>query len=71
MATTTKAAKSLTINGTSFQLANKLAINSQNKKLQLLAKNVVFDEVELPKPTPGTVTYDNTTMDVNVTLGGN
>lgn len=42
----TKAAKSLTINATKFELANKL--NIENGKLQLIAKDVVLDEVELP-----------------------
>lgn len=41
----TKAAKSLTINATTFQLANKLAI--ANGKLQLIAKDVVLDEVDV------------------------
>lgn len=43
----TKAAKSLTINATTFQLANKLAIDPQTGKLQLIAKDVVLDEVEI------------------------
>ena len=46
----TKAAKSLTINATKFELANKLAIDPQTGKLQLIAKDVVLDEVELPTP---------------------
>lgn len=49
----TKAAKSLTINATKFELANKLAIDPQTGKLQLIAKDVVLDEVELPTPETG------------------
>lgn len=41
----TKAAKSLTINATKFELANALAV--ENGKLQLKAKDVVLDEVEV------------------------
>lgn len=41
----TKAAKSLTINATKFELANALAV--KNGKLQLKAKDVVLDEVDL------------------------
>lgn len=49
----TKAAKSLTINATTFQLANKLAID--NGKLQLIAKDVVLDEI--PFEAPGQIVY--------------
>ena len=42
----TKAAKSLTINATKFELANALAV--ENGKLQLKAKDVVLDEVDAP-----------------------
>lgn len=49
----TKAAKSLTINATKFELANKLAIDPQTGKLQLIAKDVVLDEVDLPTPDVG------------------
>lgn len=41
----TKAAKSLTINATKFELANALGVD--NGKLQLKAKDVVLDEVEV------------------------
>lgn len=43
----TKAAKSLTINATKFELANALAV--VNGKLQLKAKDVVLDEVDAGK----------------------
>lgn len=43
----TKAAKSLTINATKFELANALAV--ENGKLQLKAKDVVLAEVDLPR----------------------
>ena len=43
----TKGAKSITINATKFELANALNINS-NGELELLAKDVVLDSVELP-----------------------
>lgn len=49
----TKAAKSLTINATTFQLANKLAI--ENGKLQLIAKDVILDEI--PFEAPGQIVY--------------
>ena len=42
----TKAAKSITINATKYELANDLAMNDD--KLQLLAKDVVLGEVEIP-----------------------
>lgn len=42
----TKAAKSITINATKYELANTLAMNDD--KIQLLAKDVVLGEVELP-----------------------
>lgn len=42
----TKAAKSITINATKFELANALNINA-NGELELLAKDVVLDSVEL------------------------
>lgn len=42
----TKAAKSITINATKYELANALATNDD--KIQLLAKDVVLGEVELP-----------------------
>ena len=42
----TKAAKSITINATKYELANSLATN--DGKIQLLAKDVVLGEVELP-----------------------
>ena len=41
----TKAAKSITINATKFELANALGV--ANGKLQLKAKDVVLDEVEV------------------------
>lgn len=41
----TKAAKSITINATKFELAN--ALDVANGKLQLKAKDVVLDEVEV------------------------
>ena len=41
----TKAAKSITINATKFELAN--ALDFANGKLQLKAKDVVLDEVEV------------------------
>ena len=41
----TKAAKSITINATKFELANALGVD--NGKLQLKAKDVVLDEVEV------------------------
>lgn len=45
----TKAAKSLTINATKFELANKL--NIENGKLQLIAKDVVLDEIPFEAPS--------------------
>lgn len=42
----TKAAKSITINATKYELANALAKN--DGKIQLLAKDVVLGEVEIP-----------------------
>ena len=42
----TKAAKSITINATKYELANTLAVN--DGKMQLKAKDVVLDEAELP-----------------------
>lgn len=44
----TKAAKSITINATKYELANALDVN--NGKLQLKAKDVVLDEVDYSKP---------------------
>lgn len=41
----TKAAKSITINATKFELANTLEVN--NGKLQLKAKDVVLDETDV------------------------
>lgn len=46
----TKAAKSITINATKYELANALAVN--DGKIQLKAKDVVLDEVTPPTPTP-------------------
>ena len=42
----TKAAKSITINATKYELANALAVN--DGKVQLKAKDVLLDEAELP-----------------------
>lgn len=44
---TTKAAKSITINSTKYEMANALNVNA-NGELELLAKDVVLDSVELP-----------------------
>lgn len=42
----TKAAKSITINATKYELANTLGVS--DGKMQLKAKDVVLDEAELP-----------------------
>lgn len=42
----TKAAKSITINATKYELANTLGVSAG--KMQLKAKDVVLDEAELP-----------------------
>ena len=42
----TKAAKSITINATKYELANALGVD--NGKIQLKAKDVLLDEAELP-----------------------
>ena len=47
----TKAAKSITINATKYELANTLAMNAD--KIQLLAKDVVLGEVEIPSGGSG------------------
>lgn len=54
----TKAAKSITINATKYELANGLDV--ANGKLQLKAKDVVLDEVEVT----------NSPLIVNVTISG-
>lgn len=45
----TKAAKSITINATKYQLANTLAV--ANGKIQLKADDVVLSEIDIPTPT--------------------
>ena len=54
---TTKAAKSITINSTKFELANALAVN--DGKLQLKAKDVVLDEVEVGGNDEFVITLDS------------
>ena len=56
----TKAAKSITINATKYELANALGV--ANGKLQLKAKDVVLDEVEVKEGASWitvTFTYDS------------
>lgn len=66
----TKAAKSLTINATKFELANDLAV--VNGKLQLKAKDVVLAEVDIPTKFAGfKIDVDNNTVEVVELSDGN
>ena len=63
----TKAAKSITINATKYELANALAVN--DGKIQLKAKDVVLDEIEAP--AGATVVEAKLTSDMSlVQIGG-
>lgn len=58
----TKAAKSITINATKYELANGLAMNDD--KIQLLAKDVVLGEVELPSGVDAIFFIENSIHEV-------
>lgn len=59
----TKAAKSITINATKYQLANTLAV--ANGKIQLKADDVVLSEIDIPTPTPPPATIKLMTVGID------
>ena len=65
----TKAAKSITINATKYQLANTLAV--ANGKIQLKADDVVLSEIDIPTPTLPPSAIKLMTVGLNDGHGGN